>query len=119
MDSNKHLKPLGPFLRVNTLELTVFTAVARFKNRHNTAATVHDVVSLMDDPPAYTTVKTVLDRLTDKGFLARRVADERVRRGTSKAGYYTTIVTLRDVLAQMQAAIDEIVGNVLEEIMEG
>ncbi len=119
MDSNKHLKPLGPFLRVNTLELTVFTAVARFKNRHNTAATVHDVVSLMDDPPAYTTVKTVLDRLTDKGFLCRGKSPVHSGAWSSAAKYYTSAVTLRDVLAQMQAAIDEIVGNVLEEIMEG
>ena len=116
---NKHLKPLGPFLRVNTLELTVFAAVSRFKNRHNTAATVHDVMSLMGERPCgYTTVKTVLDRLTDKNFLARRKSVE-ADSGRKHAFYYTPIVTLRDVLTQMQAAIDEIVGNVLDEIVEG
>lgn len=115
---NKHLKPLGPFLRVNTLELTVFAAVSRFKNRHNTAATVHDVMALMDEPPGYTSVKTVLDRLTDKGFLARRKSLEGPNE-KKRTFYYTPLYQMKTVLAQMQAAIDEIVSTVLDDVTKG
>jgi predicted transcriptional regulator len=77
---------------MGALETTVLTCLWRSKN----ALTPAEVIEAMDDPPAYTTVMTILTRLWQKGLVGREM------RGRAFA--YQPLVSEAELAAQRMRA---------------
>ena len=107
------IKAVGPFMRLNTLEFNCFKIVAILWAKSHEPST-EEVMRILDcsdketGGKAYTTVKTILDRLVTKKYLSRRKYGAKFR--------YQSLQTLEQVKEAILKRIQEIIDKDFEII---